>query len=279
MATHNSRTYEYEGSQYILPAHNMASLKDSEQEKLIQMTLIEGRPLTRDEVFLATGTAYGYGDKAVNDKYLWYQKLLNDNSNTFGFDSSGKSTGTSTGDAQQAAFDSYYKDLFSTEAGTTGGNLYNAYIQQEQNAGRNAMLNANAIGSQLAVQQAATVKSIADQVRAERMAKLRAGMSESQIANQDMIQLMSNINALNDQAVAANQAYLQGQQQYNDAQATAYTNWANTLGQLGTAGSAYAAADAGDAYLQTLKRMQATGENYKTANKYVTGQVNTGGNK
>ena len=55
---------------------------------------------------------------------------------------------------------------------------------------------ADASYQQMALQQAQVVKQITDRVRSERMARLRAGMSESQIANQDMQMLMANVDAL-----------------------------------------------------------------------------------
>ena len=68
---------------------------------------------------------------------------------------------------------------------------------------------------------------------------------------------------------------LAAQQQYDLAQDTAYQQYLANATGLGSVGAAMAASDAGDAYMQTLKRMNATGESYKNANKYVTGQTST----
>lgn len=105
------------------------------------------------------------------------------------------------------------------------------------------------------MQQAAAVKNITDQVRAERMAKLRAGMNEAQIANQDMQVMMSNINALNEQMNAMNYNTLQAQQQYNLAQDTAYKEYLNQAQAMNQTGAAYYAAQSGDAayYANWLK--------------------------
>ena len=150
--------------------------------------------------------------------------------------------------AQEAAFNAYYRDIYSTEAGTTGGNIYNRMVEAEQNAARSNMTLADAQMQQAAMQQASTVKALTDQVKAERMAKLRAGMSEAQIANQDMQTMMTNINALNQQANEMNYAQLQAQQQYNLAQDTAYQQWLDNANAMGQTGAAYAASDAGDVY-------------------------------
>ena len=174
---------------------------------------------------------------------------------------------------QEAAFNSYYRDLYSLDEGTLGAEMLNNLATAEQNAAMSNMQLADAQYQQAAMQQAEAVKAITDQVRAERMSRLRAGMSESQIANQDMQIMLNNMNTLNQQANTMNANRLAAQQQYNLAQDTAYQQYLANATGLGSVGAAMAASDAGDAYMQTLKRMNATGESYKKANKYVTGQT------
>ena len=178
-------------------------------------------------------------------------------------------------DPQQAAFNSYYQDLYSLNEGTLGAEMLNNLATAEQNAAMSNMQLADAQYQQAAMQQAEAVKAITDQVRAERMSRLRAGMSESQIANQDMQIMLNNMNTLNQQANTMNANRLAAQQQYDLAQDTAYQQYLTNATGLGSVGAAMAASDAGDAYMQTLKRMNATGESYKKANKYVTGQTST----
>lgn len=175
--------------------------------------------------------------------------------------------------AQNAAFNSYYQDLYSLDEGTLGAEMLNNLATAEQNAAMSNMQLADAQYQQAAMQQAEAVKAITDQVRAERMSRLRAGMSESQIANQDMQIMLNNMNTLNQQANTMNANRLAAQQQYDLAQDTAYQQYLANATGLGSVGAAMAASDAGDAYMQTLKRMNATGESYKKANKYVTGQT------
>ena len=173
--------------------------------------------------------------------------------------------------AQEAAFNEYYRDIYSTEAGTTGGDIYNRMVEAEQNAARSNMTLADAQMQQAAMQQASTVKALTDQVKAERMAKLRAGMSEAQIANQDMQMMMTNINALNQQANEMNYAQLQAQQQYNLAQDTAYQQWLDNANVRGQTGAAYAASDAGDVYQQALRIQQRTGMSFAKALEQARG--------
>ena len=75
--------------------------------------------------------------------------------------------------------------------------MYDRLTESYQNQAAVASTLAEAQYQQQAMQQAQVVKQITDQVRAERMARLKAGMSESQIANQDMQMMMTNVNALN----------------------------------------------------------------------------------
>ena len=107
------------------------------------------------------------------------------------------------------ALNEYYKDLYSLKKGTSGDEMYRRLTDVYANQATVAGSIAEAQYQQQAMQQAQVVKQIADQVRSERMARLRAGMSESQIANQDMQTMMTNIQALNTNAAQLNQARLE----------------------------------------------------------------------
>lgn len=173
---------------------------------------------------------------------------------------------------QEAAFNNYYRYIYSLDEGTGGREIYDSLVQAEQNAALSNMQLADANLQQQAMQQAQTVKSITDQVRAERISRLRAGMSESQIANQDMATLMSNVNALNQQVADANAARLQAQQQYQNAQDTAYQAWLANANTMAQSGAAYAASDAGDIIQQARKYAQATGIPLSTAIDKLSGK-------
>lgn len=174
--------------------------------------------------------------------------------------------------AEQTAYDRYWNDLYSRNEGTLGAEAYDQMVAAERAAGQNAIDLADAQAQQLGMAQAASVKQITDSLKAERMAKLRAGMSESQIASQDMQTLLANTNALNEQIAAQNLAAMQGQQQVNNAQNTAYVNWLNTMNQTATPASAFAAADAGNPDLLARQYAARTGVTYQKAYETVTGQ-------
>ena len=256
---------------YYIPATQLSSMSDADIDKLIDATINRGSPLSYAEVIDLVG-----GGSKDNKEYklAYYKQLLDTNADLFGFDSTGENTGTDTSaDAQTEALNAYYEDAYSLADGTLGADIYNRLTTAEQHAALANKQLADAQYQNAALQQAATVKSITDQVRAERMSRLRAGMSEAQIANQDMQSMIANVNALNDQLNAMNYSNLQAQQQYNLAQDTAYQQYLDQANAMSTAGAAYAASDAGDVHMQTLRRMAATGETYATASKKVQGQT------
>lgn len=228
----------------------------SNEEFATYISNITGNPVAKNEIAEILADAKYFIDK-----------------NTSGLDSINEyyKTQMSEQSAQESAYNAYYNDLYSLDEGTFGREMLDNYTQAEQNAAVSNMQLAEAQYQQSAMQQAEVVKSITDQVKAERMARLRAGMSESQIANQDMQTMLNNMNTLNQQAATMNQNRLAAQQQYNLAQDTAYQQYIQSLTGLGGTSAAMAASDAGDAYMQTLKRMKATGEKYNTASKAVTG--------
>ena len=178
----------------------------------------------------------------------------------------------SVGNAADVLFNSYYKDLYNPDIAGTGGaellgDLEGAY-QREANVGANM---ADVQFKNAAMQQAATVKQITDQVRAERMARLKSGMSESQIANQDMQMMMANVNTLNQNAAMLGDQRLQAGAAQVTAKDQAYMDYLNQANLRGQNAAAFGAADAGSADYMTRQRMYNTGEDYNTANPNVTG--------
>lgn len=174
---------------------------------------------------------------------------------------------------QDRAFNQYFDQIYSTDVGTLGGDIYQNLANIERNNALANMELAEAQAQQLSMQQAEATKALADQVRAERMAKLRAGMNEAQIANQDMQAMMNNMQARNQQVAATNAAKLQAAQQYNLAQNTAYQQWLQNANTMGQTGAAYAASDAGDAMAQARAYAAATGVPVSQAYKVVTGNT------
>jgi len=153
------------------------------------------------------------------------------------------------------ALDKYFNEWYSGKEGTAGvkvrGELENVFANQANTE----MMLADAAFQQQALQQAQTVKSITDQVRAERMARLKAGMSESQIANQDMQMMMANVNALNDQASMMNQGRLQAQANAMNAKDQAYLAYLEQAQGGAQTGAAYSAANAGDLSYQVYNSL------------------------
>lgn len=202
-------------------------------------------------VFPTKGELEAYGGFTLNEKQ-WSN--VNKDLDTFIDENKIENyTIPSTGDPQTDSFNAYWNSITSTAPGTLGGDILNNFTEAEQNIALSNLQLADAQYQQAAMQQAQTVKDITDQVRAERMARLRAGMSESQIANQDMQIMLNNMNALNQQANTMNYNRLTAQQQYNLAQDTAYQQYINTITNLGSTAAAMAASDAGDAYMNALK--------------------------
>jgi hypothetical protein len=258
------------------------NLDDSEIKSMIAQINQKGRPLTREEIrqFLQ----FGKDDTDKQNKILAAQRMIiNNNSDLFGYTVAednttttpytanpavpGQSGLTPVGSAstepgsanvsedQIGAFNSYYNDIYSLQPGTGGAEMLSRLEQSYANQAQQQATMADVGFQQAALQQAQTVKQITDQVRSERLARLRAGMSEAQIANQDMQMLMTNVNTLNQNAQMLNQARLEAQIGMNTAQDQAYADFLTQSNQRGQVGAAMAASDAGDAYQQTIRQM------------------------
>jgi len=195
--------------------------------------------------------------------------------------SSGLTPATTDEQGRVQALNQYYQDVYSLAPGTGGAEMLSRLEQSYANQAQQAATMADVQFQQAAMQQAQTVKAITDQVRSERMARLRSGMSESQIANQDMQMLMTNVNTLNQNAQMLNQARLEAQTGMNLAQDQAYQDYLAQANQRGQVASAMAASDAGDAYQQTIRQMTTlygndptkwTASQWSTISNQVTGQ-------
>ena len=177
---------------------------------------------------------------------------------------------------QDDAFNSYYRDAYNLDDPySSASQMYGTMTENQQALAQEQARIADISAQQQAMQQASAIKAITDQVRAERMSRLRAGMSESQIANQDMQTMMANVNTLNQQANQLNANQLNAQAAYNTAQQDAYNSWLQQANAQATAGSAYAAADAGDAMIQAQKYAKKTGKSISASYPIVTGQTKT----
>jgi len=255
------------------------NLTTAETSDLIDRIKELGRPLTETEVEKYGGNS----SEILNAQAL----IINQNPDYFGFSIGADGTSTAVGlqipegGDQTSAFNAYYNDLYSLKPGTGGAEMLGRLEQSYANQAQQAATMADVGFQQAALQQANTVKQITDQVRSERMARLRAGMSESQIANQDMQMLMTNVNTLNQNAQMLNDQRLQAQIGINTSQDQAYTDFLAQSAQKGQIATGMAASDAGDAYQQTIRQMTTlygndptkwTASQWSTVSNQVTGQ-------
>ena len=223
------------------------------------------------QIFLETGTIPDRvtfnnltGANINDDEYGYLIKDLNAfiKSNDIDKDAYMASYGSSNnteetdGVPRDVALDKYFNEWYSGKEGTTGAKVRGELENVFANQANTEMMLADAAFQQQALQQAQTVKSITDQVRAERMARLKAGMSESQIANQDMQMMMANVNALNDQASMMNQGRLQAQANAMNAKDQAYLAYLDQASGGAQTGAAYSAANAGDLSYQVYNSLR-----------------------
>ncbi len=228
-----------------------------------------GRPLTRDEL-VALGVTTKSG--AARAEYYMINELIPSNIDLLGWPSPEGMIVDGRSDREKA-MNEYWRDVhdYDTE-GTTAHKYLTALEEGHRQQAETDQWLADAVYQQQALQQGAIVKQITDQVRNERMARLRAGMSETQIANQDMQMMMANVNAVNDQMNQYAMGSLQAQAKLRNAQAMAfndYLQWAAQGGQ--SAGAGYAAA-VGDADYATRQAIAAAGGSYDDWYKTTTGQ-------
>jgi hypothetical protein len=262
-------------------------LSTDEIKTLITQINEKGRPLTREEINALGIVGGGVNGTGMNDVIAAQTRIIEQNPSKFGFTAGGVSTGAgglaapTDADGQVSAFNQYYQDLYSLQPGTGGAEMLGRLEESYANQAQQAATMADVGFQQAALQQASTVKAITDQVRGERMARLRAGMSESQIANQDMQMLMANVNTLNQNAAMLNDQRLQAQIGMNTSQDQAYMDFLNQANARGQIATGMAASDAGDAYQQTIRQMTTlygndptrwTSQQWSTVSNQVTGQ-------
>jgi hypothetical protein len=262
-------------------------LSTDEIKTLITQINEKGRPLTREEINALGIVGGGVNGTGMNDVIAAQTRIIEQNPSKFGFTAGGVSTGAgglaapTDADGQISAFNQYYQDLYSLQPGTGGAEMLGRLEESYANQAQQAATMADVGFQQAALQQASTVKAITDQVRGERMARLRAGMSESQIANQDMQMLMANVNTLNQNAAMLNDQRLQAQIGMNTSQDQAYMDFLNQANARGQIATGMAASDAGDAYQQTIRQMTTlygndptrwTSQQWSTVSNQVTGQ-------
>lgn len=259
------------------------NLTEGEIKTLITQINENGGPLSRTQINALGIVGGGVEGDRMDNVIEAQERIIAQNQSKFGFTTQGSRglTAPESEAGQTSAFNEYYRDLYSLDAGTSGADMLGRLEQSYANQAQQAATIADVGFQQAALQQASTVKQITDQVRSERMARLRAGMSESQIANQDMQMLMTNVNTLNQNAQMLNDQRLQAQIGMNTSQDQAYTDFLAQSAQRGQVAAGMAASDAGDAYQQTIRQMTTlygndptrwTSQQWSTVSNQVTGQ-------
>ena len=153
---------------------------------------------------------------------------------------------TSSGTPVQTAYNMYYNDLYSREKGTLGRDILDNNISLYEKEAQNAGILADTSVQSQAMAQAQGIKQVTDALRSERMAQLRAGMSESQLADRELSMLMSSVNQFSGQAQAANQDALTAQLGASTARENAFNDYIAQTTALGQNASANYASQVGD---------------------------------
>lgn len=257
-----AKKYTYGGVEYNIDVKGTNAnwnLTPAEKEKLMRAIILNNGPLT-DQQLADLNLLVGddINRKDFKNVKAAMELMVDNNAPELGFNSSGEPMGTEVQlDPKELAFNEYYRDIYSLED-VTGGremltNLENAYTRQYESQG----VLADAQYQTQAMQQAAVVKQITDQIRNERMTRLKAGMNPAQIANQDMQMMMANVGALNQSALAASQQSLEAQLGINNAKDEAYMAYLDQANARGQNAAAMYAADSGNANKMTYDMMRA----------------------
>lgn len=143
---------------------------------------------------------------------------------------------------------------------TTEGQELGLLNEQTRAGQQNAEISAQ----QSMIQQAQLRDQIVEQIKLDRMSKMRQGITPMQIANESLQFTVGNIQANNQQMTGVNQARLAATQQQGLNPYQAYLNSVNGAGYQaqGNVASGMAATDASDMYQQALKFAKSQGRNY-----------------
>lgn len=164
-------------------------------------------------------------------------------------------------DAYRSYFNRYYDDVMTTEEGTLGKQILDNNVSLYTKEADNAAILANTGLQAQAMTQAQAVKQATDAVRSERMAQLRAGMSESQLADRELQMLMGSVNQMSQQAQMASQEATAAQLASNTARENAFNDYIAQATQLGQNAAANYASEVGDAYALAAKYMREAAAN------------------
>jgi hypothetical protein len=163
----------------------------------------------------------------------------------------------------ETAYDKYYEDLFSQREGTLGKRMLDNNTSLYEKEAANAQVLANTGVQAQAMSQAQGIKQITDQVRNERLAQLRGGMSESQLADRELSMLMGSVNQFTNQGQMASQEAMAAQLAKSTARETAFNDYitqSTALGQNAAANYASLSGNIMDQAVAYQARMRAEGK-------------------
>lgn len=128
---------------------------------------------------------------------------------------------------------------------------------------RTGMQNAEISAQQAMMQQAKFKDDLVEQIKLDRMSKMRKGISPMQIAQENLQFMVGNMQGANQQIGAVNQSRLGALQQQELNPYQAYLNSLEGAGYQSQAnfGAGAMASDASDLYMQALRMQQAYGMN------------------
>lgn len=162
------------------------------------------------------------------------------------------------------AYNQYYNDLFSRNEGTLGKEILDNNISLFEKEAENMGILAESSLQNQAIAQAQGIRQVTDAIRNERMAQLRAGMSESQLADRELQMLMGSVNNFSNQAQVASQERLAAGLGATTAREQAFNQYIDQTTALGQNATANYASEVGDLYYkayQYQKGQQALGIN------------------
>lgn len=176
-----------------------------------------------------------------------------------------------------SAYNQYYNDIFSRNEGTIGKDILDNNVSLFTKEAQNAQYMADSLAQNQAIAQAQGIKQVTDSIKNERMAQLRSGMSESQLADRELQMLMGSVNNFSGQAAAASQERLAAGLGATTAREQAFNQYIDQATALGQNASANYASEVGDLYYkayQYQRNQQAAGKivSMDDAIKLMSGQ-------
>lgn len=157
-------------------------------------------------------------------------------------------------------------------------NPYAAYVETQRQKEENAQYgllkeqalaqrqNSDITAQQSMMNQASLKDQIIEQIKLDRLSKMREGITPMQIANENLQLISANMQANNTEMTMANQSRLAATQQLKQSPYQAYINSVNGTGYQVNAnlGSGLAATDASSLYQQALMYARSQGRNSVT---------------